>query len=136
MFAGIKGYRPAYSRVLAFTAGNYQRSRRQNPMPCPSCGRPVLVLPSLPLGWYGLACQCEHCRHGASTDFDAIVLGLPEGRQFWREHPRIRRLPHRSIDVDGRAAIVTTYESVTSTARLEVVSARDTVDLVGAYGAP
>jgi hypothetical protein len=136
LFAGVRGYRAAYGRVLGFVAGYYQRSRGQNPIPCPGCARPVVVRSSLPLGWHGVAFRCAHCRNAAHTGFEAIVLGLPEGRRFWRDHPRLRRLPHRDIDVGGRPAVVTTYESVTDSARLDVVSTRDTVDLVGVHGGP
>ncbi len=43
-------------------------------------------------------------------------------------------LPEREIEVDGRAAIVTCFQSVTGQSRLDVVSARDTFELIAVYG--
>jgi RNA polymerase sigma-70 factor (ECF subfamily) len=135
MFASVKGYRPAYSRVLAFVAGYYQRSRRQNPMPCPACGFPVVVRPAFP-EWYGVRYQCERCRHGADSGFTAVILGLAEGRQFWREHPRIRLLPLRELEAAGSPAYVISYESLGSHARLDAVATRETCDLIAVHRTP
>lgn len=43
-------------------------------------------------------------------------------------------LPDQHIEVDGRAAIVTSFESVTNNARLDVVCAYDTYEVLRIYG--
>ena len=45
-------------------------------------------------------------------------------------------LPEREVEAEGRAAVVTRYESVTSSATFVVVSARDTFRTVGMYRTP
>jgi RNA polymerase sigma-70 factor (ECF subfamily) len=52
------------------------------------------------------------------------------------DHPRIRRLPPREVEVDGSAARVTGYESVTGHARLDVVATRDTCRLIAIHRSP
>ncbi len=65
---------------------------------------------------------------------EGLVLILPEGRQFWQTHSRIRTLPKQYIEVDGRFAVVTSFESVINNARLDVVSAYDTYEVLHIYG--
>ncbi len=43
-------------------------------------------------------------------------------------------LPEQQIEVDGAAALVTRFESVTAPARLEVVALRDTFEIIAASG--
>jgi hypothetical protein len=40
------------------------------------------------------------------------------------------------VEAAGRAALVTSFESVTDGARLDVVSARDTYEILSVHGAP
>jgi hypothetical protein len=110
---------------------------------CHRCGRPATLhrhLPDeIPLPWrneYGVHFRCP-CHE---TPFDialtALTLWLPEGRRFWRDHPRIRCLPTREVETQGQPALVSSFESVTDSARFEVVSTRQTFELLGIYGAP
>ncbi len=46
----------------------------------------------------------------------------------------MRSLPPYEVETDGRPAIVTRFESVTEQARLEVVSARDSYEVLRVYG--
>jgi hypothetical protein len=67
-----------------------------------------------------------------------IALCAPEGRRFYKEHQRIRRVGEEVIALGptGGPALVTRYESVAGAARLEVVSALDTLRVIAVYGAP
>jgi hypothetical protein len=53
---------------------------------------------------------------------------------FWQRHPRIRALPIREATLGGRAALVTGFESVLDAARIEIVSARDTYEVLRSFG--
>jgi hypothetical protein len=45
-------------------------------------------------------------------------------------------LPEREVEAAGRSAIVTTFQSLTGQARLEVVTARDVFEIISIHGAP
>jgi len=136
---GIKGYKPALNRLLRWTAA-YWAGLVDGHVPCPLCGRPTLwrVGPDdndpsrRPTAW--AECAACHCR--AHADLGGIALGQPAAQRFWRANPRIRTLPPRHVEVAGRAALVTRFESVTGSATLAVVSARDTFETLSVDGAP
>lgn len=65
-----------------------------------------------------------------------LCLALPDGRRFWRDHPRIRALPDYTVEADGRAAVVVPFESVRGRARFDVVRARDTYEVLHAHRSP
>jgi hypothetical protein len=70
------------------------------------------------------------------VDIGGIALGQPAAQRFWRANPRMRILPPREVEVAGRAALVTHFESVTGSATLDVVSACDTFETLAVDGAP
>ena len=51
-------------------------------------------------------------------------------RQFWHEQRRIRRLPEQAVEAEGRPAIVTVFEGVSSQATIAVVLAQDTYEMI------
>ena len=63
-----------------------------------------------------------------------LALDLPEVQRFWREHPRMRVLPDRPTQVAGWPAFITTFESATCPARVDVISAADTFAVLGIHG--
>ena len=89
----------------------------------------------LPGGVPWLVVSCDVCGHVVSSSLGGLVMSLPESQRFWREHRRIRTLAWRTVEVGGRPAVVAFLESVTSAARLDVVSRRDTLQVIGIYGA-
>ena len=62
------------------------------------------------------------------------MIDLPAGRRFWRRHPHMRALPIREITFEGQPALLTGFESVDGPARLEVISARETLDVLRIEG--
>jgi hypothetical protein len=78
----------------------------------------------------GIYQYCPTCDMHNWTSLDGLVLALPEGQQFMRKHARIRELPEQEIEVDGMASVIKRFESVTNQARYEVVSARDTLQIL------
>ncbi len=137
----VQSYRPAVSRVLRAIHDMFRVRGGGGYGPCPACGTPV------PLGWgappwvsprfadgESIYLWCAACGAGDSETWHSLTWSLPEARVFWREHPRMRFIPAREVDFAGSPAVVTAFESITSPARLEVVSLRDTLEVVRVDG--
>lgn len=141
--AGIKTYKPAFSRVMSWAIDFYRPGLATGMVNCHRCGRPATLhrhLPvEVPLPWrndHGVHFRCPCHETAFDAALSALTLWLPEGRRFWRTHPRIRTLPAREVEANGRPAIVSRFESLTGSAHYDVVSSRDTFELLGVYGAP
>ncbi|HEY7358740.1 MAG TPA: RNA polymerase sigma factor [Ktedonobacterales bacterium] len=141
ILGGVKGYKPALSRVYHWSHAYYRPNLLSPAVPCIGCGQLTRLQrgpsdhPDVP-PWHrnrhGLFHLCKRCSPERSswTSLEGLVLALPEARSFQRDEPRIRLLPAQELERDGRPAIVTTFESVTTRARLVVVSARDTYEVL------
>jgi len=70
---------------------------------------------------------------GDRESLGSLALSLPEVRRFWREQPRMHQLPQREIEADGQPAVATGFESVTGRARVDVVVAQRTFNVIGLY---
>ena len=79
---------------------------------------------------------CEACGSVCETTLDALVAALPVGRRFRQEHPRMRILPTSEVEHAGVPAFVTRFEAITDSARLEVVSAQDTFEVLAVSESP
>jgi RNA polymerase sigma factor (sigma-70 family) len=144
LLAGVKGWRPMLSRVMADTHNYYREGLPCRTVPCIRCGRPVPIrhwwepASSLHPAMHGIEARCHAC-HGErapNESLTGLVLDLPEGRRFWRAYPRIRALPEREVEAGGIPALVTAYESIPDGARFTVVSARDTYQIISINGEP
>lgn len=134
-FDGIHAFKPAISRVLRATDELHREAVREGPMPpCPHCRRRVPLLPH-PSG-YGFALRCVECGSGYDHDVGHLALSLPEGRSFWRDHPRVRTELSEEMEVMGRRALVVGLESATGNAHLDVVFALGDFKVLGVRGAP
>ncbi|HEV2126635.1 MAG TPA: RNA polymerase sigma factor, partial [Chloroflexota bacterium] len=143
LFNGITRVKPALNRVLAWYDDHFQRRPPGAVLPCLRCGQllpirgPLAVSPHVPpmlRATLAISVHCDACGANAEHQIAGRALALPEGRQFWRDHPRIHLLPPREIDLGGVAAVVTRFESVTTSATLDVVSVRDTFEVVQVQG--
>jgi RNA polymerase sigma-70 factor (ECF subfamily) len=136
------GFRHVFSNVIKETADHFWRAHRRGAVSCARCGRqlPVRALISdgtlLSSGARIIGASCAECGTESWTYHTEMVLYLPAGRRFWWKHGRIRALPEQEIDVGGCPAIVTRFEDVTSTIRLEVVSIRDTLEVMSMHEIP
>lgn len=147
LFRGLKRVKPALSRLRGWMHQYYRSSLNTLAAPCLRCGRslPLRIVSSLhevdtahayehwqdQRGVYQL---CSTCQLSNWTPLAGLVLALPEGQRFLREHPRVRTLPEQQVEVDAQAAFVTRFESVTDQARFEVVSASNTYHLLRING--
>jgi hypothetical protein len=131
----VCGVKPAYSRVLRWGSGYYRNALATGDAICQHCGRPAPLRmgpqeygrddsDTAPPIFHIVCARCGYPTNNATLDF--LLLGLPETKQFWRRHPRMRRLAPRPLESDGRETLLAGFESVTEAARLEVIVTRDT----------
>jgi RNA polymerase sigma-70 factor (ECF subfamily) len=140
---GGKGHKSALFRRIAWAEGYFRQALARGTIPCLMCGRPVPARMGMPdyvppamRHLRGMYLRCDRCGCAHDLAVAGLALWSPAGRRFWRAHPRLRTLPEREVEAAGRAAIVTSFESVTDAARLDVVSARDTYEILSVHGAP
>lgn len=100
---------------------------------CPDCGGPASVRLGIPdshvpdqLLAQGVYIECPRCGPLDSATPYHLTIDTPQAIAFWRRHPRMRPLPIREIEYGGRSALLTGFESVGDSARVEIISARDT----------
>jgi RNA polymerase sigma factor (sigma-70 family) len=138
LFADIKGYKPALNRLMARSHDFYRHGIAGLTTRCLRCGGPAPLRTHSYRGFgHEVQTDCPRCDQasGIST-VNALALDTPEGRAFWRGHGRIRTLPDREVKTAGASAIVSSFESVTGSARLEVVLARDNLEVIGVHETP
>jgi RNA polymerase sigma-70 factor (ECF subfamily) len=138
---GVKTFKAAFNRVMSWADPYYRRGVERREVICHKCKRPAPLLPGLPPDTpppsraesaLHVACSCQAVNF---TELSGMALYTPEGRRFWREHPRIRLAHPWQVETGGREAIVVGYESVTGSARLDTLFARDSLELLAIHGA-
>lgn len=127
LFADVKGHKSALSRLASFGNSYYRQGLRSRSAPCRACGKPARVsvvtrAEEPAIEGTGVLVRCAACGARALSGLEGLNLCLPEAQRFWRDHPRMRAWPEREIELAGTAAIITTFESASNSARLEVVS--------------
>jgi RNA polymerase sigma factor (sigma-70 family) len=69
--------------------------------------------------------RCSRCGNIKRSHPLFQALFTPDGRRFWQDHPQVRAVACREVEPDGTPSLLTSFQSVTSRARLDVVLARD-----------
>ena len=145
LLAGIRSYKPILTRMLIRLAEQYTRGLATREVEC-DCGRAATVGLGLSAeapaefveqlrDWSGLYIRCPACGIVDVTDIGRLTMDRLEAQRFWRTHPRVRTLPPRELEVGGVPALAMTVESVTDGARLDMVWARETLQVLAVYGA-
>jgi RNA polymerase sigma factor (sigma-70 family) len=136
LLSGVKGYRRAFSRIVSWVDTFFLPHLASASVTC-YCGRNLSLqkarpgeAPLLPYSQQTLYCQCAACGFSDSESLQSLVFVLPRVQRFYRQHPRLRFLPGYEVEADGRAAIVTSIESITNHDRVAVVSAADTFEML------
>lgn len=140
LLGDVKTYRPAFSRLLN-SVGNYcRRALALQDAPCLVCGRETAIwlgprsdVRSDDCSRYEARIVCRTCHWETNNALDSLVLTLPEAQQFWRAYPRLRILPTREIEANNAPAFLTRLRSVTSEAGLDIITLRDTLEMIGIY---
>lgn len=143
LFAGVKGFKPALSRLMTFVYTTLDRAVVDRGLPCVACSRPVALrldppmyqsvtasTRALPLSNRGVYMDCASCGTLVDLCLEGLVLFRPEGQQLWREEERIRLLPERERELGGRSVIITSFASVNSAAQISVAFDRETYNVL------
>jgi RNA polymerase sigma factor (sigma-70 family) len=120
--------------MLGVTYRNMMTGAREM---CPACGLPARIaqwqpgdnMPA-PISVYGILIDCPRCGLIDGATPWHLALDTAAAIQFWRRHPRIRALPIQALDFAGRPAVQTGFESSTEHARLAIITARDTLEVL------
>jgi RNA polymerase sigma-70 factor (ECF subfamily) len=113
----------------------------QGVVACVGCGklrRLCLVLPEASAWWtwdhaaqYGLSGQCPSCGWQDFCSPQGLLQTLPIVQRFWKAHPRMHLVFGGTIEeVEGSKALLVSFESLTDAAHLDLVVARDTLQLL------
>lgn len=130
-------------RELIDLHGHYRQALAARGGTCYRCGRPFTFdhwpsegssSMSSPYA-YGVLLTCGTCGAESSAPLSHLLLDTPLIQQFWRRHSRMQVLPVRTIERDGRAALLCGFASVDATATIEVISAADTYEILHVDGA-
>ena len=142
-FAGLRTIKPALSRVQRIVHGLYHIQPADGAMRYCTCGTWVPIRQGRPAWEFsgtdddssGYFCiWCPTCGLYDGETWHTLTLSLPEAQRFWKDNPRVHFLPARQIEVGGSPAMVTGFESLTGAARLEVVTLRDSLRVIGIHG--
>jgi RNA polymerase sigma-70 factor (ECF subfamily) len=107
------------------------------PPNCPECGAPgrvTLLQPDhdipAPILAHGIVTTCPRCGIIDCASPWHLALDTVQAIHFWRRYPRMRALPVRTLDFAGRPALYTGFESSSDHARLDIITARDTLEVL------
>jgi len=138
--AGARGFKRTLTRMMAWADMFYRPALAGVPTSCPLCGARLRVHMGMPQDGPvslreqpGAHARCIRCGWETAQGLGGLLLGLPEGRRFWREQGHIRELPRYEIEADGESAWVTRFVSVETSARLDIVSAATTHRILGVH---
>lgn len=138
---GVRGFDDAYSRLVVSAHDYYGRALREGAACCPYCGSQAILRRWLPnevpvrnVESRGMHLRCSNCDKAVWMSLGGLALGIPEARQFLRGHPRIQTLRDRTVECEGRSALVLGFESVTDAARLDVVLDASTFEVMQVHG--
>jgi RNA polymerase sigma-70 factor (ECF subfamily) len=130
IWQGIKSPKVILARQLSWLGDHYWRPIHTQQATCIECGYSADY--SIYQSYYapvqysqndqpGICISCAHCGHVEANGLPHMTLDIPEARQFWRQHPRMRWLPGHEIDYAGRPALVSGFQSISDAARLDVI---------------
>ena len=139
----LKSAKSILARQLVDLHAYYRQTLAREGNRCHDCKRPVALERWSPDGPspraqqhpYGIQAACRSCGAESGASLWHLLIDTPVAVQFWRRHPRLHALPVREVEVDGRVALVSGFASHDGTARLEIVSASETYDILHIEGA-
>jgi len=143
---GVRSHKAILSRQLGALHRTLSHALETGVGPCIVCGRSVNVRRVAPgvdrlVGGAhaGIYACCDHCYAASPSipwfDRGASALRLPETQRFWRLHARMRALPDRPLTYAGQSAVLTRYQGLSGPTTLDIISARDTFDILAVHAA-
>lgn len=133
LFASARAHRTALANLLDWSNRLYHHSFDHLTATCHGCGRTVHLRKDLSGDQPCLSYYCSRCHAGTWNRQGHNLLGLPEVRRFWRDHPRMHRLPNREVESRGHSAVVAGFASRSGLDRVEVVYARDSLRVLSVH---
>jgi RNA polymerase sigma factor (sigma-70 family) len=137
----FKGFKRFLERQMLHVESESRRALELGHGGCPWCGHvnPVhMVLsedaPAPARGLSGLHMQCSSCGAISNQLLAGLALAHPEVQRFQIDQGRIGLRNERQADIDGLPSIVTTFESLTGAARIDVLSAADGFKVLSVVG--
>jgi RNA polymerase sigma-70 factor (ECF subfamily) len=131
--ASLKSHKAILSRYHTWVEREYQKAITHRMVLCHGCGSMMPVELGFPdqSDLPGICLRCETCDSTRGIDLVGIALILPETQQFWRRHPRMALMPvGREVEYNGRSALVISYASQSEPARIDVVAACETCEVL------
>ncbi|MEM7128173.1 MAG: RNA polymerase sigma factor [Chloroflexota bacterium] len=131
----FKAFKPAFSYIQKVVHTIYFEQQKVGYSSCPQCEAAIPIRTGSPAGMpgynNGVYAICDQCHNGGSMDsWHSLALSLPQVSQFWRENPRIARLPAQRVDIANSPAVLTGFRSMTSQAKIEVAFSQNTFEVI------
>lgn len=124
VLGGVKGFRAGLNRVNRWWQEYLAEGMKRGRAPCVRCGKSAPAR----VGENGFGVVCDSCR---DTTFFIRPTGLmyhaDDFQEFWRRHPRARNRNEQFIVCEGRPAILTAFADAATSARLEMIFDRETM---------
>lgn len=119
-------------RVLAHHHQYYRDTLGHAGVTCRQCGLPNVTfdIDNGTICGTGLTVNCPRCGSFDRANIEHLMIDHPAVLRFWREHPRMRMVPVKTIVFAGQEALHCAFESLHSSATIEVVSATATFDVL------
>jgi RNA polymerase sigma factor (sigma-70 family) len=144
LLEGVKGFKPALNRIIRWWDDYAQTTLKQGHIPCMRCARPLPLHLRVPenvgidylqslRGEAGVLTLCEPCKSFRFAGIEDLSLHHEAVLEFWQRYPRMRML-HRMETAPSTGLIaITRFESVLSSAAIEIVHSVNTMKNVGVY---
>jgi RNA polymerase sigma-70 factor (ECF subfamily) len=136
----VRGHRRTLLRSMREAHAYFRGALADGVAPCAYCGQQTPLRTGLPPGLgdrmerlRGVHVECARCSAVSLQPESGLVMTLPEVELFWRREKRIRMLPDGEVEAQGRPATLTRFESLESAQALDVISLRESFEVVGVH---
>lgn len=141
LWEGLHSPKSILNRQLVYLSEFYWQAVNQGQVICPICGQIALARGIAPQDlpeafrddYHGVYIHCHRCKKEQVNGLPHMTIDVPEAQQFWRQHPRMSWLPPREIDYAGQPALLSGFQSVGDSARLDIVYQRSTLKILGIH---
>jgi RNA polymerase sigma factor (sigma-70 family) len=145
LWSGVTSPKSILARQLAWLGDYYWQAIHQGVVPCYVCGQPAhatICRPEdIPQAYYqrggcsshGVHIRCPNCHKEEINPLSHLILDTPQARQFWRKHPRMLWLPEREIESGGQSALLSSFQSMTDSAQLDVIVQCETLQILSTH---
>ncbi len=141
IWSGLNSPKCILARQLIYLGNYYWQAINTLQARCELCGRPAQARICMPLecsqmgglNYHGVYIFCPACQYEDLNTLPHLTLDTPEAQQFWRKYPRIRWLPGGEIEYNGQPSLVSSFQSTTRSAQIDVIFQRDALKVLGIH---